>query len=313
MKKQLKITSIALFIVAVLLGAGMTGAGFYFYHMAVVPTHKTFLNNHQAVEAHGQTWFRQVHARRWQQMSATRRLKLDANYVPAALPTKKTVVIAHGYMGDKNTMWVYARLFHDLGYNVLVPDDRGQGQSQGHYIGYGWPDRLDYVKWINKVIRHNGPQSKIVMFGVSMGGATTMMVSGQDNVPPQVKGYIEDCGYDSVNSEINYEAEQLYHMPWWLRRSLVPIVSHITQVKDGYNFVQASALNQVQKNHRPMLFIHGGSDQFVPTRMVYKLYRADRGPKQLLVVKGAPHASSYHTDPVLYRRTVVSFLKRYFR
>ncbi|XIF20575.1 MAG: alpha/beta hydrolase [Acetilactobacillus jinshanensis] len=313
MKKNLKRFSLIIFILAVLLGAGLVSAGFYFYNVSVVPSHKGFINNHQADEMNGQQWFKQVHAQKWRQTSATRDLKLDANYVPAERPTRKTIVIAHGYMGDKNTMWSYAKLFHNLGYNVLVPDDRGQGQSQGHYIGYGWPDRLDYIKWINKVIRHNGQQSKIVMFGVSMGGATTMMVSGQSNVPPQVKGYIEDCGYDSVNSELHYEAGQLYHMPSILQNSLIPIVSQITQLKDGYNFVQASALNQVKKNHRPMLFIHGGNDQFVPTRMVYKLYRADRGPKQLLVVKGAPHASSYHTDPQLYRRTIVNFLKQYFK
>ena len=311
MRKQLKAISITLFILAILVGAGLTGAGFYFYNVAVVPANKGFIKNHQQVQDHGSQWFRAAGAQHWYQTSATRDLRLDADYVPAPVKTKRTVVIAHGFMGDKETMFSYAKLFHDLGYNVLVPDDRGQGNSQGHYIGYGWPDRLDYIKWIQKVIARNGQDSKIVMFGVSMGGATTMMVSGQANVPPQVKAYIEDCGYDSVNSEINYEAGQLYHMPTFLRSSLVPIVSQITQLKDGYNFGEASALNQVKKNHRPMLFIHGGNDRFVPTRMVYKVYRADRGPKRLLVVKGAPHASSYKTDPALYRDTIRSFLNRY--
>lgn len=313
MKKKYKLLSAIIFSLAVILGASFVGAGYYFYNVSVVPSHKNFLKNHQTDEINGQRWFKKVHAQNWHQMSATRNLMLDANYVPAVNPTRKTIVIAHGYMGDKNTMWTYAKMFHDLGYNVLVPDDRGQGQSQGHYIGYGWPDRLDYIKWIHKIIRHSGRQAKIVMFGVSMGGATTMMVSGQDNVPPQVKGFIEDCGYDSVNSELHYEASQLYHMPGFIQNSIIPYVSHLTQKKDGYNFVQASALNQVRKNHRPMLFIHGGNDQFVPTRMVYKLYRADKGPKQLLVVKSAPHASSYQTSPKLYQRTIVGFLKQYFK
>ncbi|MCI3860385.1 hypothetical protein MQC79_04715 [Lactococcus garvieae] len=60
----------------------------------------------------------------------------------------------------------YMQMYHELGYNVLASDDRGAGTSEGNYIGFGWPDRLDYVKWIDKVIEYNGLQSQIALFGV---------------------------------------------------------------------------------------------------------------------------------------------------
>lgn len=37
-------------------------------------------------------------------------------------------------------------MFHQQGYNVLLPDARAHGQSQGKYIGYGWPERYDVRK-----------------------------------------------------------------------------------------------------------------------------------------------------------------------
>lgn len=37
----------------------------------------------------------------------------------------------------------------------------------------------------------------IILYGVSMGGATVMNVAGE-KIPKQVKAIIEDCGYTSV-------------------------------------------------------------------------------------------------------------------
>ncbi|MEJ6401074.1 alpha/beta hydrolase [Nicoliella lavandulae] len=290
-------------------------ASAYLYRVISVPTSKSFLSNNQITRNNplydNEKWYQNVKKQRWYEKSATGNLKLDAYYIPAQHKTNRTVVIAHGYMGNKNTMGTYAALFHKLGYNVLLPDDRGQGDSQGNYIGYGWPDRLDYLKWIHKVINANGQSSKIVMFGVSMGGATTMMVSGEKDVPHQVKAFIEDCGYDSIHNELKYEAKQLYHLPTIPFYPLEPMISVINKVKNGFFYEDGNALKQVAKNKRPMLFIHGSNDHFVPTKMVYPLYKASQGPKQLLIVKGASHARSYEHDKQLYEKTIKQFLAKY--
>ncbi|KRM12966.1 hypothetical protein FD16_GL001652 [Paucilactobacillus suebicus DSM 5007 = KCTC 3549] len=312
MKKKYWYWTIAILIVA--LGGGMLGAGLYFYHVAVVPGPKSFLSKKTPLKKtdplyHQKLWFEKVHKTKWTMKSAGGDYKLVADYIPAAKKSNKTVLIAHGFNGSKEDMGAYAYLFHELGYNVVARDARGQGQSQGDYIGYGWPDRLDDKKWIKKIIAKN-PDSKIVMFGVSMGGATTMMVSGE-HLPHQVKAFIEDCGYTNVKTEINYQAEQLYHLPTIIRVPLVDIVSLITRVRAGYFFGQASSVKQLAKNKRPMLFIHGTKDKFVPTKMIYANYRATNGPKEMWLVKGAGHARSYQTKPKAYEQHVKAFLDKY--
>ncbi len=69
-------------------------------------------------------------------------------------------MIAHGYRENSLLMASYIRMFHDLGYNVLAPDDRGAGRSEGHYITFGWQDRLDYQNWLKQLIAKKGQDSK---------------------------------------------------------------------------------------------------------------------------------------------------------
>ncbi|MBW1606418.1 alpha/beta hydrolase [Lactobacillus sp. Sy-1] len=313
-KRKIMITIAS--IVGVILVA-LCAASAYLYTVVSVPNHKSFLSNDKITRNNplysNQQWFLKAKKQRWYETSASGNLKLDAYYIQAAQKTNRTAIIAHGYMGNKDQMGVYAALFHRLGYNVLIPDDRGQGDSQGDYVGYGWPDRRDYIKWMHKVIAHNGTNTKLIMFGVSMGGATTIMTSGEQDVPHQVKAFIEDCGYDSITNELRYEAKQLYHMPTIPFYPIEPMVSLINKVKNGFFYGDGNALKQVAKNHRPTLFIHGSDDHFVPTKMVKPLYDASKGPKQLLIVKGATHADSYQHRKQLYEKTVKQFLNRYVK
>jgi len=87
-------------------------------------------------------------------------LKLKGYYLNAKIPTSKTVILAHGYSSQGIFMGSYAKLYNEeLGYNVLLPDDRGHGDSEGNYTGFGWLDRKDYLKWIDFVINKLGPDS----------------------------------------------------------------------------------------------------------------------------------------------------------
>lgn len=293
-------------------------AGAYFFNVAMVPSHKSFVSDpNQALKKsdplyHQKRWFKIAKKLTWHITSASGNYRLVADYIPAAQPSKKSVLIAHGFMQNKESMGAYAYLFHQLGYNVLMPDARAHGQSQGKYIGYGWPERFDERKWINRLIQKNGQKSQIVMFGVSMGGATTMMTSGI-KLPSQVKAFIEDCGYTSLQAELDYEAGNLYHIPNGVRQPIEWALSGINRMKNGFFTQSASSVASLQHNHRPMLFIHGAEDTFVPTKMVYQNYAATKGPKQLWVVPKAKHASSYDTAQKAYQSHIAKFLNQYVK
>ncbi|MDQ0088801.1 fermentation-respiration switch protein FrsA (DUF1100 family) [Paenibacillus anaericanus] len=293
-------------------------ASLYFYHVAIASADKAFLDGNPDLAAGSDVgqpledtsaWWTEQAFEDWSITSGDG-LQLHAYYLEAKQPTDRTVILAHGYSGLPEQMSGYTKMYRDvLGYNVLLPDARGHGKSEGKYIGFGWPERKDYVKWINKVIEHTGNDSQIVLHGVSMGGATVMMTSGE-NLPPNVKAIVEDCGYTSVTDELSYQLKRMYHLPSF---PIVQITSLLTKIRAGYTFNEASALDQIKKSKTPILFIHGDSDLFVPSEMVYTLYENGPKDKKLFVVPGAGHGKARRVDPVGYDREVTQFIGNYVK
>ena len=94
---------------------------------------------------------------------------------------------------------------------------------------------------------------------------------------------------------------------------LMYTTSWLCNAKYGWNFQEASSLEQVKKCSLPMFFIHGDADTYVPTRMVYPLYEAKSEPKELWIVPGATHAMSYKDYPQEYTKRVKKFVGKYIR
>lgn len=239
-----------------------------------------------------------------------RGVQLHAYYIAAPQPTKKTAVIVHGYTDNAIRMFMIGYLYnHDLKFNILLPDLQHQGDSEGPAIQMGWKDRLDVMQWMDIANRLYGDSTQMVVHGISMGGATTMMVSGEPQ-PYFVKCFVEDCGYTSVWDEFSHELKATFHLPPF---PLMNATSRLCEKKYGWNFKEASSLVQVAKCPLPMFFIHGADDTYVPTWMVYPLYEAKPAPKQLWIVPGATHAVSYKENKEEYTQKVREFVDRYIQ
>ena len=235
-------------------------------------------------------------------------VRLHALYLYADTLTAHTAVAVHGYTDNAVRMLHIAYLYnHDLHYNVLLPDLRFAGQSEGDHIQMGWKDRIDVLQWMNIANEIFGDSTQMVVHGISMGGATTMMVSGEKQ-QPYVKCFVEDCGYTSVWDEFSHELKSSFHLPAF---PLMYTTSWLCEKKYGWNFKEASSLKQVEKCELPMLFIHGDKDTYVPTWMVYPLYEAKPEPKELWIVPGAAHALSYKENKQEYTDKVRDFVGRY--
>lgn len=232
--------------------------------------------------------------------------KLQLHSYVVSQNSNKWAIVVHGYGGSGKLMSDKSKYFYDMGYNVLIPDLRGHGKSEGDYIGMGWKDRLDIISWINFIIKEN-PNAEIVLHGTSMGAATVLMTSGE-NLPSNVKAIVADCAYTSAWDEFSYQLETYLKVP---SSYILNVTNMVTKLKAGYSLKEASALECVKKATVPILYIHGDKDKFVPYSMMDKLYDATISPKEKLTIEGGEHANSDLVSPFLYWLTVEDFLNQY--
>lgn len=233
-------------------------------------------------------------------------LRLHALYASCD-SAQGTAVLVHGFTDNARRMMMFGRVYRDsLHFNIIAPEHQRHGKSEGSSIQMGWLDRLDIERWIS-VADSLWPSSPIYLHGLSMGGATVMMCSG-DSLLPSVRGIIEDCGYTSVWDEFAGEIKNQFHLP---PHPLMDVASLLCQWRYGWNFREASSLEQVRRSTLPMLFIHGENDTFVPTAMVHPLYEAKtKGYKRLWLAPGSEHARSFHDHPQEYFKEMKNFINK---
>lgn len=234
------------------------------------------------------------------------KIKLHAYEIKNEKESNIWVIAVHGYTDSANFMVEPSKRFLHFGYNVLMPDLRAHGKSEGKYIGMGFLDSMDLVLWIDYLIATYG-NIKIILYGISMGAATVMMASGE-SLPSNVRVVIEDCGYTSAWGEFAYELNKLFHMP---KFPALYNANIITKIRAGYSLKKASALKQIKKSKIPTLFIHGKEDKFVPFYMLDKLYDSANCQKEKLIIENAGHAEAQKVNPDKYWHVVRKFIKRY--
>ncbi len=235
--------------------------------------------------------------------------KLHCVYAPAAVqPAKGTAVVVHGYTDNHICFLNLVRMYRDvLGYNVMVPDLHYHGESEGRAVQMGWLDRLD-VKRFAAFANEIWHDDFMVLHGVSMGAATVMMLSGDDDLPPYMKAFVEDCGYSSVWDQFAHNLKDSFHLPTF---PVLNSANIVCRKRYGWDFKEASSVAQLAKSDRPMLFIHGDKDDFVPFSHLQKNYDAKtKGYKEMWVAPGSEHAMAYKDHPAEYTEHVRAFLEK---
>ena len=218
---------------------------------------------------------------------------------------KPWVIMLHGYTGWKEEMYHYAARYYDRGFNVLCPDLRCQGESDGDFIGMGWTDREDVLLWISKILE-SYPKAKIVLHGESMGASCALMLSGSD-VSKNVKFVISDCAPEDSMAMFKKQLKDWFSLP---DLGFIGSARLWLKIRGGYDLKDAAAINEVGKSSIPTLFIHGDKDKIVPVEAASELYEAcGASEKELMIVEGAGHAQSCYKDPEAYYDKIFSFIE----
>ncbi len=175
-------------------------------------------------------------------------------------------------------------------YNLLLIDHRAHGESEGKTITFGIKERFDVIDWVKYAIDRFGAEAKIILYGISMGGATVLMAAGEE-LPENVKGIIADSPYSSpIDIIARVGGESGIPAP------LVKLFAIMgARIFGGFSLTESSPVSAVKKAKVPILLVHGEADTLVPYYMCDKIHTAN--PSTVLKkFPGADHAVSYLCD-----------------
>lgn len=232
-------------------------------------------------------------------------LRLYGRWIPAENP-KGTILLAHGYQSTPYIDFsLVLEVYYSLGMNMLIPDQRCHGKSEGKYVTFGvneWQDMACWVDYHNTYLG-NWP---LILSGLSM-GASTVLYMADEALPANVKGMIADCGFTSPYAIIGKVFHSVTHLPAWL---FLWVTDLCARMFAGFSLKEKDTRVSLQHSKYPVILVHGLADDFVPCEMSREGYNACTSPKELLLVEGAGHGYSFLKDQEKYTQMISAFLQR---
>ena len=305
-------TATALLTAALLVGAGIYIAGSCFIDLALRrgsggdPTAPPVVFK-SAIEGSGrkiESAQRPEHPAEEWRIRSFDGLTLRGTHFQPTEESHRWVVLVHGYGLEQEYTWQFADHYLQHGYQVLTPDMRASGKSEGKYLTMGALESRDVEDWV-KEIKKRDPSAKVLLHGVSMGAATVMLTAARQ--PDGVVAAVEDSGYSDLYGLFDTELERILGVSL---RPALELSDFICQRRAGFSFAEASPIEAADKIHLPILFIHSDVDKLVAYDMMEALYAAcPAADKEQYTAKGLPHGVAYQDKN--YFPTVFAFADRW--
>ena len=233
-------------------------------------------------------------------------LKLHGWWIPAE-DAKGTMIMFHGYRSTYLVDFaaVY-ELYYSHGFNILLADQRSHGRSEGKYITFGVKECRDVAAWVDHHNRTYGPDT-VFLCGLSMGASTVLYAAGNP-LPDNVRGITADCGFTSPYDIIRHVAAKRIGRP--LASVMMPAVNFWARQLALFDLRECSTDKTLAKTPVPILMCHGLADDFVPSHMSQTGYDACCGEKELILVDGAEHGTSFLRDRERVEKALLDFFYR---
>lgn len=216
------------------------------------------------------------------------------------------ILLFHGYRSMAHNDFSCAlKSYMDDGFSLLMVDERAHGESGGRALSFGVLERYDCLDWV-EYAEKRFPGDKVVLDGISMGGATVMMAS-ELPLPDSVCCLIADSGYTSPKEIIIKVMAEDIKLP---KSICYPLVKLAARVFGGFDLEASSALEALKKCKKPILILHGEADCFVPCEMSIRCFEACSAPyKRLVTVPGADHGMSFLVDKPRVKKEIDDLFK----
>ncbi len=213
---------------------------------------------------------------------------------------KGTVILFHGFSGEKSSLIDQAEIFRELGYATVLVDFMGSGGSEGNQTTIGYFE-AEQVKTVFEFVKSQGDK-KIFLFGTSMGSAAIMRAVSELKINPS--GLILECPFGSMYQTVCARFD-LMNIP---RFPMAGLLVFWGGVQNGFWAFRHNPYEYAKSIDCPVLLIWGEKDVKVSGEETKKIFKALAGRKKLATLTEADHENLMNASPYKWRLAVEQFV-----
>lgn len=219
-----------------------------------------------------------------------------------------TLIFVHGLNSVRSggSAVELASMLVDRGFNILMFDLRGHGESGGYRTSGGFFERHDLLGAFDFLVGRGIPADKIGVWGISMGAGTSVMALADE---PAIRALVIDGTYASVPDLVAGEVARKMNISDTLATVFVPGTTLLANLLYGIDISILVPDRVVAQLDYPILLIHGTADTRIPHEHSERVHRAAHPDSILWSVSGADHGDSFDLHPQEYVERVSSYFR----
>jgi len=223
---------------------------------------------------------KEIPPRQFQTIKIKSNVELDCWFMKTDTQ-KGTVIIFHGYGGEKSSMLDKANVFLQLGYNTMLVDFMGSGKSEGNNTTIGYKE-AEEVKDCFEYLAKNGFEN-IHLFGTSMGAVAIMKAIKDYSIQPQ--SIILECPFGTMYKTVCARFKAL-GVPTFPMAGLLVFWGGVQNNFQGFSHNPEEYAESI---HCPTLLLYGEKDERVSRREINNIYKNLKGKKRLALYPLSGH------------------------
>ena len=231
-------------------------------------------------------------------------LVIDSWYSKTDSAARGTVILFHYVTMNKGRVLMEAAEFRYQGYNVMLVDFRGHGNSDGNTTTIGFRESEEVKLAYNYVVQQG--EKNVFLWGASMGAVAISKALADYDIKPS--GIILEMPFASLQSHLRGRARSI-GFGGFPEKPFGFLVTCWIGIERGFNGVNFKTSNYAKKITCPVLFQSGALDLAVLKWETEKVYNAIASShKKLVIYEQAGHESFLQKDPLKWRIEVERFL-----
>jgi pimeloyl-ACP methyl ester carboxylesterase len=222
-----------------------------------------------------------------------------------------TILLVHGYKGSRMDTLPWARFLSAAGYNVLLYDSRGCGESEGWGITLGTREPDDVVGAVHYLQQRADLHTRrFGALGISLGAGVVLLAAAREHT---LVATVADSAWADARLQVNRMGSlSLPH----LTLPLLPYGPALTNALIGGDLANTRPLAVIgQIAPRAIMLIHSADDQNATTPLSgeRQLFSAAGQPKEEWIAPNGGHIGALHAHPQEYEQRVLAFFAHYLK